>query len=69
MESNQQYYSSRYKHWLFTIAAKNKNHFWAAGGNYLQITSSEIPILESTNAGESWAPSKPKYPKTITLKK
>lgn len=54
---------------FFTIAAKNKNHFWAAGGNYLQITSSEIPILESKNAGESWAPIKTQIPKNYYVEK
>jgi photosystem II stability/assembly factor-like uncharacterized protein len=40
----------------FSIGAKNKNHFWVAGGNYLKINTSQTPILESTNAGKTWKP-------------
>lgn len=40
---------------FFTLAAKNKNHFWVAGGNYLTPQTSKIPILESRNAGKDWA--------------
>jgi photosystem II stability/assembly factor-like uncharacterized protein len=54
---------------FFTIGAKNKNHFWVAGGNYLRLNSSEIPILESTNAGESWTPIKTQLPKNYYIEK
>lgn len=54
---------------FFTLAAKNKTHFWVAGGNYLQITSSEIPILESRNAGKTWTPIKSQIPKNYYIEK
>jgi photosystem II stability/assembly factor-like uncharacterized protein len=41
---------------FFTIAAKNKTHFWVAGGNYLKIDSSEIPMIESKDGGKNWSP-------------
>ena len=54
---------------FFTIAAKNKNHFWVAGGNYLRLNSSEIPILESKDAGESWSPIENPIPKNYYIEK
>ena len=41
---------------FFTIAAKNKTHFWVAGGNYLNLNSSEIPMIESKDGGKNWSP-------------
>ena len=54
---------------FFTLAAKNKTHFWVAGGNYLTPNTSEIPILESTNAGESWTPIETQLPKNYYIEK
>lgn len=54
---------------FFTLAAKNNNHFWVAGGNYLQLNSNEIPIFESRNSGESWAPIKTQLPKNYYIEK
>ena len=54
---------------FFTIGAKNKNHFWVAGGNYLNSNSSEIPILESKNAGKNWKPLDTQIPKNYYIEK
>jgi photosystem II stability/assembly factor-like uncharacterized protein len=54
---------------FFTIAAKNKNHFWVAGGNYLNIDSSKIPIIESKGAGKNWTPIKSQIPNNYYIEK
>ena len=54
---------------FFTIAAKNKTDFWVAGGNYLKIGSSEIPIMESKDAGKNWSPIKNPPPKNYYIEK
>lgn len=54
---------------FFTIGAKNKNHFWVAGGNYLKLNSSEIPILESKNGGKNWKPLDTQIPKNYYIEK
>ena len=53
----------------FTIAAKNKNHFWVAGGNYLNLNSSEIPIIESKDGGTNWTPIKSVLPNNYYIEK
>lgn len=53
----------------FTIAAKNKTQFWVAGGNYLKIGSSEIPIMESKDAGNNWFPIKNPPPQNYYIEK
>jgi len=53
----------------FTIAAKNKNHFWVAGGNYLNLNSSEIPITESKDGGTNWTPIKSPLPNNYYIEK
>jgi photosystem II stability/assembly factor-like uncharacterized protein len=54
---------------FFSIAAKNKTHFWVAGGNYLKINSSEIPIMESTDSGKNWSPIENPLPKNYYIEK
>ena len=54
---------------FFTIAAKNKTHFWVAGGNYLKIDSSEIPIMESKDGGKNWTPIENPLPKNYYIEK
>ncbi len=54
---------------FFSIAAKNKTHFWVAGGNYLKIDSSEIPIMESNDAGKNWSPIENPLPKNYYIEK
>jgi len=54
---------------FFTLAAKNKRHFWVAGGNYLRLNTSEIPILESKNAGENWTSLEIPLPKNYYIEK
>ena len=54
---------------FFTIAAKNKNHFWVAGGNYLNLNSSEIPITESKDGGTNWTPIKSPLPNNYYIEK
>jgi len=54
---------------FFTIAAKNKNHFWVAGGNYLNLNSSEIPIIESKDGGTNWTPIKSVLPNNYYIEK
>lgn len=54
---------------FFSIAAKNKTHFWVAGGNYLKISSSEIPIMESNDAGKNWYPIENPLPKNYYIEK
>jgi len=54
---------------FFSIAAKNKTNFWVAGGNYLNIDSSRIPIIESTNAGKNWTPIKSPLPNNYYIEK
>jgi len=39
---------------FFSIAAKNKHHVWAGGGNYLRINENNFPIMESTDDGNTW---------------
>jgi len=53
----------------FTIAAKNKNHFWVAGGNYLNLNSSEIPIIETKDGGKNWTPIKSPLPNNYYIEK
>jgi photosystem II stability/assembly factor-like uncharacterized protein len=54
---------------FFSIAAKNKNHFWVAGGNYLNLNSSEIPIIESKDGGTNWTPIKSVLPNNYYIEK
>jgi len=54
---------------FFTIAAKNKTHFWVAGGNYLKIDSSKIPIMESKDGGKNWSPIENPIPKNYYIEK
>jgi photosystem II stability/assembly factor-like uncharacterized protein len=54
---------------FFTIAAKNNTHFWVAGGNYLKIDSSKIPIMESKDGGKSWSPIENPIPKNYYIEK
>jgi photosystem II stability/assembly factor-like uncharacterized protein len=54
---------------FFSIAAKNKNHFWVAGGNYLNLNSSEIPIIESKDGGGNWSPIKSPLPNNYYIEK
>jgi photosystem II stability/assembly factor-like uncharacterized protein len=54
---------------FFTIAAKNKTNFWVAGGNYLKIDSSKIPIMESKDGGKSWSPIENPIPKNYYIEK
>ena len=54
---------------FFTIAAKNKTHFWVAGGNYLKINSSEIPMIESKDGGKNWSPIENPLPKNYYIEK
>jgi len=53
----------------FTIASKNKNHFWVAGGNYLNLNSSKIPIIESKDGGKNWTPVKTSLPNNYYIEK
>jgi photosystem II stability/assembly factor-like uncharacterized protein len=41
---------------FFSIAAKNKQHLMAAGGNYLRIHENSLPMMESIDGGEKWSP-------------
>ena len=54
---------------FFSIAAKNKNHFWVAGGNYLKIDSSKIPMIESKDAGKNWTPMDNPIPNNYYIEK
>ena len=54
---------------FFSLGAKNKKHFWVAGGNYLRLNSSEIPILESKNAGKNWNHLDTQIPKNYYIEK
>ncbi len=40
----------------FSIGAKNKRQYWAAGGDYRKLNESTIPILTTKDGGMHWQP-------------
>lgn len=40
---------------FFSLGIRDSKNMWIAGGNYSKIKEGPVPVLESTDAGETWA--------------
>jgi photosystem II stability/assembly factor-like uncharacterized protein len=40
---------------FFSLGVRDSKNMWIAGGNYSKIKEGPVPVLESTDAGKTWA--------------